>query len=61
MTDLNFVSAEGLAVECHGAMLACLGPFVTSMLEGSQGDQILLPDFTMEEICALLHLLYTGK
>ena len=61
MTDLHFVSAEGLTVECHGVMLTCLGPFVTSVLEGSQGDQILLPDFTMEEICALMRLLYNGK
>ena len=62
MTDLDFVSGEGLTVSCHGVMVTCLGPFVTSLLEGSgPGDQIIFPDFTMDGICALMPLIFTGK
>ena len=45
-------------------MAASLGPFMASLLDNTEsgGDQILLlPDFSMDGIAALLYLMYTGK
>ena len=62
MTDLCLVTGDGLSVECHRVMVTALGPYLASLLEDSRPkDQIILPDFEMNDICGLMNLLYAGE
>ena len=62
MTDLSLVAGDGLSVDCHRVIVTALGPYLASLLEDSRPtDQIIFPDFCTDDICGLLHLLYTGE
>ena len=61
MDDLTLVSGDGLSVTCHKVMAVALGPFLDSLFRYSDADQIILPDFKMNDVCGLMNLLYTGE
>ena len=61
MADLSLVACDGLSVDCHRVMVTALGPYMASVLETCRADQIVFPDFGIDDICCLLHLLYTGE
>ena len=61
MVDLSLVSGDGLRVPCHKVITVALGQYMDSLLRGSEAaDQIILPDFQMNDICGLMNILYTG-
>ena len=62
MTDLSLIAGDGLSIDCHRLMISALGPYLVSLLEDSgPANQIIFPDFCIEDICCLVHLLYTGE
>lgn len=60
LADFSLVSGEGFPVNCHSVMLAALSPFMKNLLVSSKADQMILPDFSVSEVCGLLNFLYTG-
>ena len=62
MADLSLVAGDGFSIDCHRVMVTTLGPYLASLLEDSRPtDQIIFPDFCVDDMCCLLHLLYTGE
>ena len=62
MADLSLVSGDGLRVPRHKVITVALGQYMDSLLRGSEAaDQIILPDFQMNDICGLMNILYTGE
>ena len=55
------MAGDGLDVTCHSAMVVAMSPFLLNLLNGSDADQVILPDFGISEICGVMNLLYTGK
>ena len=61
MSDLSFASVEGSDIKCHTVIDVAVSPFVRNLVAGSGSHKIIVPDFNISEICALLNLIYTGK
>ena len=62
MVDFSFMSGDKLKVNCHSVMVVSLGPFLLDLVRScaGQADQVIFPDFSIREVCALLNFLYTG-
>ena len=63
LADLSFVSGDGFLVKCHKQIAVSLSPFLLSSIldAGPLVDAVILPDFSIGDICGLVSLLYTGK
>lgn len=60
--DFSFLAGDGnTGVQCHKAIIVATSPFLLAMVKESDADQIILPDFSIEEIAILMNLSYTGK
>ena len=60
--DFSFLAGDGnTGVQCHKAVIVTMSPFLLTMIRESDADQIILADFSMEEIRVLINLSYTGK
>ena len=62
LADFNLLSGDGLSVTCHSVMFVGLSKFLSDLVGscGPGADQVVFPDFTITELCAVVNLLYTG-
>ena len=61
LVDFSVLAGHGTqGVQCHKTILAALSPFLLSLLEETNGDQLILADFSISEIRCLMNLAYTG-
>ena len=61
MVDISVVAKDGRSVNCHKIVAAALSPLMREFFVDSSCDQIILPDFGLAEIYALMNFIYTGQ
>ena len=61
LADMSFMAGDRTTIKCHKVIAVALSPFILEILKCSDTDQIILPDFGVSEISALMNFCYTGK
>ena len=60
--DFSVLAGHGTqGVQCHKSIVAATSPYLLSLLEETNGDQLILADFSLSEIKCFMNLAYTGK
>ena len=60
--DFSFLAGHGThGVQCHKSIVAALSQYLLSLIEETNGDQIILADFSFPEIKCLMSLAYNEK
>ena len=61
LADMSVMAGDRTTIRCHKVIAVALSPFILDILKCSGTDQIILPDFDVSEISALMNFCYTGK
>jgi hypothetical protein len=61
MCDMCITGAGGSSIKCYSVLIGSLSPLVHDLLKIGQSTQLILPDFTIQDIMNLMNLVYTGE
>ena len=61
MCDMCITGAGGSSIKCYSVLIGNLSPLVQDLLKIGQSTQLILPDFTIQDIVNLMNLVYTGE
>ena len=62
LVDFSFLAGEDLrVVQCHKAVIAAISPFMLSLLQDTETDQVILADFNVSALAGLMNICYSGK
>ena len=61
LTDFSFMVKDGSSIRCHRVIAAALSPFLLNLLQDLETDQVILADFGVSELTALMNFYYTGR